>query len=138
MNSRRICRKPGKWCQDLWLGPNIPHTLGDGMTAVRHTPPQIISLMEHYIHFCSRCWIFQQTAGPHGSPSCHLVLSNFPFFPLFHLPSFPLVLLPLANWPLSTFWSRAWPPWGPWLAKVVPRWRPGLLLTIPWSTFPLF
>ena len=68
----------------------------------------------------------------------NLSFPTFLFFPLFHLPSFPLVLLPLANWPLSTFWSRAWPPWGPQLAKVVRRWRPELLLATLWSAFPIF
>ena len=40
---------------------------------------------------------------PSFFPFFLLSLSTFPFFPLFHLPSFPLALLPLANWPLSTF-----------------------------------
>ena len=44
---------------------------------------------------------------PSSFPSFLLSLSNFSFFPLFHLPSFSQVLFPLADWPLSTFWSRA-------------------------------
>ena len=67
---------------------------------------------------------------PSSFPSFLLSLSNFSFFPLFHLPSFPLVLFPSCQ--LAFFYflvARAGPPGEPSWTKVGPRWRPGLLLT---------